>query len=154
MQRVFFTQVSKVFEEDSVPWQNIIGLSLDNASVNKGRHNGLYRKFEANNSNVYTFGCPPTLFTILPIMQLGHLLEWQGLVWTTSLSTFSTFFDNSTTRQALLKEYWEFCDQDYRKILKFGATRWLSKEVCINHVLKQGPRATLLVNPNSEVIHV
>ena len=69
-----FTQVSKAFEEDNVPWQNIIGLSLDNASVNKGRHNGLYRKFEAKNSSVYTFGCPCHII-ILPIMQLGHLLE-------------------------------------------------------------------------------
>ena len=45
-----FTQVSKAFEEDNVPWQNIIGLSLDDASVNIGRHNGLYRKVEAKDS--------------------------------------------------------------------------------------------------------
>ena len=42
------------------------------------------------------------------------------------------YFDNSTKHQALLKEYCEFCDQEYRRILKFGATRWLSKEVCNN----------------------
>ena len=53
-----FTQISEVFKEESVPWQNVIGLSLDNASVNMGRHNGLYRKFEAKNGSVYTFGCP------------------------------------------------------------------------------------------------
>ena len=52
-----FTQVSKAFEQDGVPWQNVIGLSLDNAFVNMGRHNGLYRKFEEKNSSVYTFGC-------------------------------------------------------------------------------------------------
>ena len=49
------------------------------------------------------------------------------------------YFDNSTKRQALLKEFCIFCDQEYRKILKFGATRWLSKEVCITRVLKQYP---------------
>ena len=49
------------------------------------------------------------------------------------------YFDNSTKRQALLKEYCEFCDQEYCRILKFGATRWLSKEVCIHRVLKQFP---------------
>lgn len=42
-----FAEVSKAFQEDKVPWPNVIGLSLDNASVNMGRHNGLYRKFEA-----------------------------------------------------------------------------------------------------------
>lgn len=53
-----FAQVSKVFEEDRIPWDNVIGLSLDNASVNMGKHNGLYRKFEAKNDSIYTFGCP------------------------------------------------------------------------------------------------
>ena len=52
-----FTLVSKAFEI-GMPWRNVIGLSLDNASVNMGRHNSLYRKFEAKNSNEYTFGCP------------------------------------------------------------------------------------------------
>ena len=45
------------------------------------------------------------------------------------------YFDNSTKRQALLKEYCIFCDQEYRKIFKFGATRWLSKEICITNAL-------------------
>ena len=53
-----FQKVTEVFESDGVPWSNIIGLSLDNASVNMGRHNGLFRKFEADNSSFYTFGCP------------------------------------------------------------------------------------------------
>ena len=37
-----YTEVSKAFQENKVQWQNVIGLSLDNASVNMGRHNGLY----------------------------------------------------------------------------------------------------------------
>ena len=40
-----FAEISKAFQEDEVPWTNVIGLSLDNASVNMGRHNGLYRGF-------------------------------------------------------------------------------------------------------------
>ena len=46
-------------------------------------------------------------------------------------------FDSSTKRQALLQEFCEFCVQEYRRILKFGATRWLSKEICVNRVLRQ-----------------
>ena len=33
------TEVSKAFEKDGIPWCNVIGLSLDNASVNMGKHN-------------------------------------------------------------------------------------------------------------------
>ena len=54
-----FYEVSKAFEKDGIPWCNVIGLSLDNASVNMGKHNGLFRRFEAKKDNlVYTFGCP------------------------------------------------------------------------------------------------
>ena len=38
-----FTEVSKAFEWDGIPWCNVIELSLDNASVNMGKHNGLVR---------------------------------------------------------------------------------------------------------------
>ena len=61
------------------------------------------------------------------------------------------YFDNSTKGQAMLKEFCIFSDQEYCKIqvwcyslaqqgsLKYGATCWLSKEVCITRVLKQYP---------------
>ena len=132
-----FTQVSKLFDEDSVPWDNVIGLSLDNASVNMGRHNGLYRKFEAKCNSVYTLGCPCHI-----IHNTANHAAWAfagvtGFDVGDFLVDIFYYFDSSTKRQALLKEYCKFCDQDYRKILKFGATRWLSKEVCINRVLKQ-----------------
>ena len=47
------------------------------------------------------------------------------------------YFDNSTKRLSTLKEFCDFCDQEYRKILKHGATRWLRKELCIIRMLKQ-----------------
>ena len=47
-----FTEVSKAFEKDGIPWCNVIGLSLDNASVNMGKHNGLFRKFEAKKDDL------------------------------------------------------------------------------------------------------
>lgn len=52
---------------------------------------------------------------------------------------FFYYFDKSTKRQASLRDFCGFCDQEYRKILKFGATRWLSREVCVNRVLQQYP---------------
>ena len=123
-----FTEVSKAFEQDSVPWQNVIGLSLDNASVNMGRHNSLYRKFEPKNSSVYTIGCPCHIIH----NTANHASQVFAGVTGFDIGDFLVdvfyYFDNSIKCQALLKEYCEFCDQEYRKILKFGATRWLSQE--------------------------
>ena len=33
------------------------------------------------------------------------------------------YFQKSTKLQATLKNFCDFCDQDYRKILKYGATK-------------------------------
>ena len=59
------------------------------------------------------------------------------------------YFDKSTKGQAngqakgqaMLKEFCIFCDQEYRKILKYGATRWLSKDV-LSMVLLVGSART------------
>ncbi len=47
------------------------------------------------------------------------------------------WFDYSTKRKSIPAEYTEFCNQEYRKILKHVSTRWLSLEKTITRVLKQ-----------------
>lgn len=127
------------FDMYNIPWKNVIGLSLDNASVNMGRHNGLYTHFAKKNPDIYTAGCP------------CHIIHNTASHASKSFSNITHFciddlivdvyyyFDKSTKRQATLKEFCDFCDQGYREILKYGATRWLSKEVCVDRLLKQYP---------------
>ena len=43
------------------------------------------------------------------------------------------YFDQSMKRRGVLREYYEFCDQEYRKILKHVNVRWLSLERAVNH---------------------
>ena len=45
------------------------------------------------------------------------------------------WFDKSTKRKNTLKEYYEFCDPEYEDVIKYGSTRWLSLERCINREL-------------------
>ena len=134
-----FHKVSEAFDIDGIPWCNIIGLSLDNASVNMGKHNGLCRKFEAKNSSVYTYGCPCHILHNMANHASQAFAEVTGFNVGDFVVDVFYYFDNSTKRQASLKEFCNFCDQEYRKSLKFGATHWLSKEECINRVLKQYP---------------
>jgi hypothetical protein len=47
------------------------------------------------------------------------------------------FFDKSTKRKNGLAKYYTFCDVQYRKILKYVSTRWLSLETAIERTLRQ-----------------
>ena len=40
---------------------------------------------------------------------------------------------------ASLRSYCEFCDQQYRSVIKHVSTRWLSLEIAIERSLKQYP---------------
>lgn len=132
-----FAKVSEVFISQKVPWENVIGLSLDNAAVNMGRKNGLFRHFEKQNPSIYTFGCPCHIVHNAGSFASKVFTSETGFDINDFLVDIYYYFDNSTKRQAELKEFCEFCDQDYREILKFGATRWLSKEKCVDRVLQQ-----------------
>ena len=47
------------------------------------------------------------------------------------------WFDKSSKRKGKLAEYFEFCNQEYQKILKHISICWLSLERCIDQVLKK-----------------
>ena len=47
------------------------------------------------------------------------------------------WFDKSTKRKALLSEYCNFCDVQYRDIIKHVNTRWFSLEKAVYRVLQQ-----------------
>ena len=49
------------------------------------------------------------------------------------------YFDKSTKRKNGLAEYCEFCDVEFRHILKHVSTRWLSLDLAIHRTLQQHP---------------
>ena len=48
-------------------------------------------------------------------------------------------FDKSTKRKAELAEYCEFCNVEFRQVLKHVSTRWLSLELVVTWTLQQYP---------------
>ena len=49
------------------------------------------------------------------------------------------YFDKSTKRKNELASYCNFCDVQYRQILKHVNTRWLSLELAVSRTLQQYP---------------
>ena len=46
------------------------------------------------------------------------------------------WFDKSTNRKGLLANYCDFCDTEYKQIIKQANTRWLSLEAAVNRNLQ------------------
>ena len=53
-----FATMDSVPKSRSITWSNCVGLSVDNTSVNMGRHNSIMTRATQNNPAVYMMGCP------------------------------------------------------------------------------------------------
>ncbi len=50
--------IDEVIAECGVPWDNCVGLSVDNTSVNLGKRNSQMIRIRRKNPSVYVMGCP------------------------------------------------------------------------------------------------
>uniref|UniRef100_H3AIW8 HAT C-terminal dimerisation domain-containing protein n=1 Tax=Latimeria chalumnae TaxID=7897 RepID=H3AIW8_LATCH len=103
-----FAQVSDAFKKYNIPWENVIGLSLDNASVNMGRHNGLYTQLEKQNKSTYTAGCSYHVIHNTISYAAKAFAEGTRFNVDDFLIDLFYYFDKSTKRQAshrALKQY-------------------------------------------------
>ena len=53
-----FSALNVALTSRSLLWENCVGLSVDNASVNMGKHNSLLTRAKEKNSSIYMMGCP------------------------------------------------------------------------------------------------
>ena len=53
-----FSKMQEVQDRYELPWNNCVGISLDNTSVNMGRHNSIRTRVTRVNPAVYILGCP------------------------------------------------------------------------------------------------
>ena len=56
--QAIFDKMCTVLSLHGIPWENCVGVGVDNTSVNFGRHNSIMTKIHAINPNVYFMGCP------------------------------------------------------------------------------------------------
>lgn len=143
-----FGKMHEVFESNDISWSKCIGLSVDNTSVNIGKHNSIMTRVLQKNPAIYINGCPchivhnmmqkaSTAFTQVQIIAI-QLPCTIGDVEEIVVDIFY-HFSSSTKRKSGLEEYCNFCDIEYRKILKHINVRWLSLEAAVHRILQQYP---------------
>ncbi|MCG8622687.1 MAG: hypothetical protein MJE68_11925 [Proteobacteria bacterium] len=119
------------------PWAMCTSVGVDNTSVNIGICNSLKSRILQRNSAIYFNGCP------------CHVLHNAAQKAGNTFATYCKFdaeefaidlyywFDKSTNRKNDLRSYSQFCDQEYRGMIKHVSTRWLTLQLAIERSLKQ-----------------
>uniref|UniRef100_H3B106 DUF4371 domain-containing protein n=1 Tax=Latimeria chalumnae TaxID=7897 RepID=H3B106_LATCH len=127
--------IDEVFQRMKIPWQNCMGFSCDNASLNVGRHRSLKVHIENHALKLYTLGCPCHLISLCASKAASSLPMNVGEV----LIRVLYYLDKSAKWKHLLKEHAEFVNVEYSKILKHSGTCWLSMGKCIEIILMTMP---------------
>ena len=161
-----FSKMHGVMEKHEISWNNCVGVSVDNTSVNMGCNNSIKTRVLQENKAIYIMGCPCHIihntggkageaFETVSGTENINCILWRNIhvlklnylyITLIKVSKFNVedlvidiffWFDKSTKRKASLNEYCSFCDIEYRQIVKHVNTRWLSLERAVGRVLQQ-----------------
>ena len=120
-----------------IPWENCVAFSVDNTNVNMGKNNSILTRVKQQNPSVYFNGCQCHVVHSTSAAAAKAFNAVIGFDVEDLLVDIYHWFLYSTKRKCKLAEYAEFCDQEYRKILKHVSTRWLSLEKVVTRTLLQ-----------------
>ena len=114
-----FAKVDSVLSTLNIPWKHCVGFGVDNASVNIGQHHSIKTEVQARNPACYFMGCPCHLLHNIA----SHASEVLHRVSTFDVEDMCIdifyWFDKSTKRKSVLKEFCEFYDSNYREIVRY-----------------------------------
>ena len=132
---VMDTRLSELFSSTN-PWAMCTSVGVDNTSVNIGIRNSLKAWILQQNGAIY--------FNSWPCHVFHNAAQKAGTAFATCKFEAEEFaiglyywFDKSTKRKNDLWSYSEFCDQEYRGMIKHVSTHWLSLQLAIEWSLKQ-----------------
>eukprot|EP00057_Strongylocentrotus_purpuratus_P026387 XP_011680861.1 PREDICTED: uncharacterized protein LOC105446133 [Strongylocentrotus purpuratus] len=116
-----------------IPWGNCVSFCADNASVMLGKHKGVAAYIHKENPECYIMGCPCHM--------IHNTAKKAAQALPVALDDFLVdiyyYLDKSSKRIKGVKALQELCDAPTHKILKHGATRWLSLGQCLDRLIEQ-----------------
>ena len=108
---------------------------VDNANVNLGKYNSILTRVKLQNPSIYFNGYQCHVVHNTSSAAAKAFNAETGFDVEDLLVDIYYWFDYSTKRKCKLVEYTDFCDQEYRKIIKHVNMRWLSLEKVITRTL-------------------
>ena len=132
-----FNAIDNCITTFNIRWDNCIAVGVNNTNVNMGNRHSIKTMVLEKNCSVYFNGCQCHVVHNTAAAASSAFADTTKFDIEDMLVDLFYWFDHSTKRKNLLADYTEFCDQEYRQILKHVSTRWLSLEKCVSCALKQ-----------------
>jgi len=128
-------QILNVIIKNGLSMNMVSSYSADNASVNFGKHDGVYKKLQTVNEHLLPAGCPAHILhnTAKKACDILHF-DVESLI----LKVYNSF-SISAKRVSTLKEMFDFVDIEWSELLRHVPTRWLSLFPAIDRLLKNWP---------------
>lgn len=134
-----FDKINEVLEKHEIPWGNCVGFGVDNTNVNVGTRNSIMTRVKQKNDACYFMGCPCHLLHNIACKASESFSDTTEFNLEDICIDVYYYFDKSSKRKSLLDEYAEFCEIDYRQIIKHVNTRWLRVETVVRRNLDMYP---------------
>lgn len=128
-----FSALAEAFEEDAVPWENIVCFCSDGANVMRGRNNSVLTRVLEKQPSAYAMYCPCHVLALCASKAASaYDKDLQPL-----LVDIAYHFEHSPKRCAALEAIQERLGLPCHKMIKPATTRWLALEQSISRVLEQ-----------------
>lgn len=131
-----FSKIDSVLTTYNIPWNHCVGFGVDNASVNVGLRNSIMTHVKQKNKSCYFMGCPCHLVHNVANHAAEAFQRCSGFDVEDFCIDIFYWFDKSTKRKGILKEFCDFCNNEYHEIIRHVSVRWLSLEKAVYRILR------------------
>ena len=120
-----FNAILKILKENEILLKNMIGFTSDNCSVMMGHINGVQAKLKKEIPKLFVNGCVCHNLNLVATATLPENID-------KLIREINYHFCNSSSRKAQFLQFQEEFGTELHIILKYAATRWLSRQVNSN----------------------
>ena len=132
-----FVSINQQLEKNDLSWNIVSAIGVDNTNANIGAQYSIKSRAVEKNPEIVISGCPcHILYNAASKAAVAFAVVSDFSVEDHCVDLFY-WFDKSSKRKSILKEYYDFCDEEYKEVIKYISTRWLCSERCVNRELRK-----------------
>jgi hypothetical protein len=124
--QALFDAVKGLLDQNTIPYNHLVGFGADNANVMMGDRNGVKAIMKTLNPHIFVWDVVATRYTYICACHAAEKLPSSVELF---MRDIYLHFAHSTQRINDLKEFQTFCCEKNTRILYLSSTRWLSRYV-------------------------